>query len=508
MKVRSFFKLSAIARLSLGLIALVISLLLIADMVFGVIPDQQKIEREVRQRFAEALAVQLVALLQTGDDSVLANTLQEVAIRNPDIVTIGIRKADGDLLFQRGDHLRFWISPESGRSTINHIRVPIYSKQVHWGDIEISFKPNKKNSFLQEFTSPLFRLIAVLGLVGGGLIYIYMRRAMQYLDPSVAVPGRVHKAFDILTEGILVLDKSGRIVLINQAFKELNHQANEEMYGKKISDLALITPLVEQMPSGSLPWELALKNKVAVKEEHLTLVGMDGTSQDMVVSCEPIVDEDKSVRGYLVTFKNITELHKTNQQLKQALDELEIYRLQIEEHNEELQMMATRDQLTGCLNRRALFEQGEDAFASAVQGNKELFCIMADIDFFKSINDLHGHFVGDQALRAVSKICASNLRPSDIFSRYGGEEFCIILIDLSIHDVLEVAERMRKAIEATACTSIRNVDVKTITMSFGVASLRDGANNLSELIEQADGALYKSKESGRNCVTVWKQAKW
>ncbi len=508
MNLRSLFQFSVIARLSLGLIALIISLLMIADLLFNVIPDRDETLRESRQHTVENLAVQIVVLLESNNIAVLGKTLQEVALRNPDILSIGIRKISGEMLLQRGDHERYWVPPLSGKSTTNHLVVPIYSKQQHWGDIEISYAYLGANGLQRLISSPTFMLITILGLVGGGLIYIYMRRAMQYLDPSTAVPSRVRKAFDILNDGIVVLDKNGRIVLVNESFKNLIPDSNIEVNGKRISELGVTQPLARNASDAPPPWEQALKSQLAITDQPLSIRNKNGDVKEMLVSAQPITDDGNSVRGYLVSFNDISALHESNLQLRQALAELKNSRAQMEKYNQELELMATRDPLTGCLNRRSFFDKAENSFAMALQGNKDLFCIMADIDHFKSFNDLYGHHVGDQVIQAVARAISSNLRPTDLFCRYGGEEFCIVLENLTLNEVEEISERIRKVIERTGSASIRNTDVENITMSFGVASIVEGATTLEELIEQADNALYMSKESGRNRVTVWKQPEY
>lgn len=502
MKLKSIFNLSAIARLSLGIISMVISLLMIGDMIFGVFPDKTQLELDKRKSFAESLSVQLVVLLESGNDQDIARTLQEITIKNPIVRSIGIRRAEGWLAFQKGNHDQHWAPLKSDLSTINNIRVPIYSKQEVWGNIEINFKPQGPKSILDWLTNPTFLLILAFGLIGGILVYIYLRRAMHYLNPSVAVPGRVQKAFDILADGILVLDKNGYIVLANRAFKELNSLSEENIYGRKVSDLSLIKEAVSNLPQESLPWHAALTEGAKITETPITLAGNDEGAQELIVSSESISD-NKVIRGCLVNFKNVTELQKTNMELTLALDELKESRALIEKSNDELQVMASRDPLTGCLNRRAFFQQAGDTFKSAAQGNRELYCIMADIDHFKSFNDIYGHYIGDQVIQIVAKIFNASLRPSDLVCRYGGEEFCILLSDLSLENVNEVCERMRKTIEETGNTSIRTKKIKPITMSFGIASISDGITTLENLIDFADNALYLSKETGRNRVTVW-----
>lgn len=103
----------------------------------------------------------------------------------------------------------------------------------------------------------------------------------------------------------------------------------------------------------------------------------------------------------------------------------------------------------------------------------------------------------------MARTLARNTRTGDVLCRYGGEEFCILLPDASTEQARAIAERMRVSIESSAVEGVRSTRVERITSSFGVASVDYGASRLEELIDQADNALYKSKESGHNRVTVW-----
>ena len=500
---KSIFQLSAIARLSLGIVGMMISLLFIADIFLGIFPNQERIELEKRNDFAVRLTIQIVTLLESDNKPLLNKTLQAITINSPDILSIGIREASGWLAFKQGDHVRNWKLLKTDTSTVDQIRVPIEAKDGHWGDIEVSFKPKNSDTLFSWLANPIFFWISLFALISSGLIYIFLRQAMYYLDPSKAVPGRVNKAFDIILDSILVLDKDGRIVLANRAFKSLSKAAEGDIYGRKVAELSFIKPLIKTSEKGSLPWDLTLEQNLSVSEAPFSIPNEDGTSLELTVSSEPIMDDDKTSRGYLITLKNVTELHKSNLKLNETLDEIQDYRENLEKTNFELQLMAFRDPLTGCLNRRSFFQEAETSFNSALQGNRDLFCIMADIDHFKSVNDIYGHYVGDQVIQIVAKIFIATLRPSDLICRYGGEEFCILLSDTTQDDVVEICERLRKTIEETASTSIRSKDIDTITMSFGVASIKDASGSIQNLIDTADTSLYQSKENGRNRVTVW-----
>lgn len=504
MQKKSFFRLSIIARLSLGLVAMVVSIFLTADIIFDIIPNEGTIKQTSRERLAEGLAIQLVSLLEHNNNQALTlnNTIQEIATRHPEINSIGIRKFDGWLQYKTANHNQYWKLNKDDQTTPENFRVPIYLAESQWGSIEVSFKTSKAENLLDWLIQSKVLWLAALAALTAGLIYIYLGRVLHYLDPSKAVPSRVHEAFDIIDDGILVLDKNGQIALANKAFISLTGTDNKSLYGKNISDTDIIKPMLKIIPQTDMPWDASSKN-TSLTDVHINTVDKDNTTISLLVSSASINDDTKKARGFLVTFKNITELHKINQKLNLTLDELHHSREELEANNKQLQEMAYRDPLTGCLNRRAFFQQAEDLYLDALQGNRELYCIMADIDFFKSFNDIYGHYVGDQVIQIVAKIFQTCLRPNDLICRYGGEEFCLLLTDLTYEEVSEVCERIRSTIEETANKSIRTAKIKPVTISFGVASINSGANSIENLIDYADSALYISKESGRNQVTHW-----
>jgi diguanylate cyclase (GGDEF)-like protein len=127
---------------------------------------------------------------------------------------------------------------------------------------------------------------------------------------------------------------------------------------------------------------------------------------------------------------------------------------------------------------------------------------MLDIDNFKAINDNHGHTVGDKVIKCVVSALQKGLPNDEPVGRYGGEEFCILLPDTDIALAAMMAERLRKQISKTVTDNITELN-GPLTVSFGVASIAGGGKNADNLIDQADVALYASKETGRNKVTRW-----
>ena len=159
------------------------------------------------------------------------------------------------------------------------------------------------------------------------------------------------------------------------------------------------------------------------------------------------------------------------------------------------------DALTNLYNRRWLDEHLPRIILRAQQ-NAHAFCIlMLDIDHFKLFNDNHGHHAGDVALNVVAEALADNIRPYDSAARYGGEEFIILLPDTTASEARIIAERLRERISHQPLNNINGKRLPMLSISIGMAELAP-QQNISELIEAADAALYRAKDNGRNCVAI------
>ena len=160
-----------------------------------------------------------------------------------------------------------------------------------------------------------------------------------------------------------------------------------------------------------------------------------------------------------------------------------------------------KDFLTGLYNRKYIFEAGEKLFNNAKRDNIKLTTAMIDIDHFKSINDTHGHHIGDLALQHVSSLLNNELRDGDILARIGGEEFCILCVNLDADNADMVFERIRNSIESTLLT-VGNIQIP-MTISIGYNPVL--GESLDQMIADADNALYQAKETGRNKVCFFSQ---
>jgi diguanylate cyclase (GGDEF)-like protein/PAS domain S-box-containing protein len=491
------------SRLAIGLVSLTVSILLLLDLTLGIMPDKADLAKRVRQATAESLAVQVTSLLQDKNSADLVPVLQQVVQRNTEVKSIGLRTFDGRLVMDVGDHVSNWSPPQGDRSTIDDLRVPVFSGKERWGTIEIAFRSVYPNSIVEWLKEPIILGVMSLSVLAFVSFYLYLRRALQYLDPASAVPERVRTAFDTLTEGILVLDVNGRIVLANQMFRSMVPNGAANVTGKMIGDLRWF---VESLGSNKAkyPWTVALENGVAVEAESFTIKQTAaGADRTFVLKASPILDNNQKNRGCLVTLDDITNLHQTNRALELTLANLQASQAQVEKQNVELRWLASRDPLTGCLNRRSFFEQMKPIMERLNSTGGQVTCLMSDIDHFKSFNDRFGHAVGDQVLRTVSKILMDGAGEHALVCRTGGEEFCLVFDSTDMAFVREMGEKLRSKIESDAGLSLNIIKDLKITASFGVAYHKGGNFSPEQFIDFADQALYAAKQNGRNRVAAW-----
>lgn len=225
----------------------------------------------------------------------------------------------------------------------------------------------------------------------------------------------------------------------------------------------------------------------------------DGKSMEFFASLAAIAIQNLILQQNLENrvYERTAELNTANGNLIGEIEERKLVEAKLHE-------LAITDPLTKVANRRRFFELAEENFSQALVKNHALTTILIDIDYFKKVNDEHGHRTGDFVLREFARLCAEFLGEENLFARYGGEEFAVLLPGKNLQEGYQIAEGLRGKITETIFKTGFS-DLK-ITISAGVAALnRERDSNLDDLLDYADQALYQSKRDGRNQVSMWGQ---
>lgn len=218
------------------------------------------------------------------------------------------------------------------------------------------------------------------------------------------------------------------------------------------------------------------------QDEHIE--EPNGRMRHLLTTKVPLRNVEGEIVGIIGVGRDITAMKETEDELKRA--------------RENLHYRATHDSLTALLNREAILDMLDRELARSQRERTPLSVLLADLDHYKSVNDVHGHPVGDQVLREVARRCARAVRGYDLVGRYGGEEFLLILGGCSAAEAMARADQLRQSIEASPITT--SCGAITITISIGVLSAEDWAfPPVEAVLREVDVALYAAKAAGRNC---------
>ena len=489
-----------VIQISIGLLSLTLSLILIAYS-FGLVPNEEKAALESRARISESLALQLANLASRNDEASIRDTIASVLGRGSDLLSIGLRDAGGRILAGSANHAALWIEPADGKSTPTHVQVALMDGDVRHGKIELVFRPLAKDTTFIGIPQTLLVFLGFVGVAGFAGYYFILRRALHELDPANAIPERVKAAFDSLAEGVLILDERETVLLANDAFDKKISPSADTVYGTRVSELPWMRS-GGPLRAADLPWRVALRDQAPVLGVAMGIRGRSQTMQRLIVNATPVLDGKGTARGVMVTFNDVTALYRSNEQLNATVEELQRSQALISDQNRKLQILASCDPLTGCLNRRAFFAGVESALLDSSQQRQPMSFLMLDVDHFKKINDRFGHAVGDKVLVGLVDLLRSTCRANDMVGRYGGEEFCIAVIGLGPDDAEMLAEHIRRRVAQTA-TWLPNGEA--VTISIGIASIEAGASRIEDFVKRADEALYSAKRTGRNRVVSWER---
>ena len=401
-------KLSPIHRLSLSLTLLTLSVMFTAQL-FGLLPNRSRDLVDTRMLSAESLAVQVSAIAGRGEIPLMEHVLNEFVARNDQVLSAAIRGSSNVILASAGDHEALWNPDTSGETSLTHANVPIFRNDRLWGRVEVRYASLWNSGLVRLLVDSSVGMFLFIALTCFALYVLLLRRALSELNPSKVVPDRVRAAFDVLAEGVLILDADERIVLANESLATSFEIPVDTLIGRKASSLPWVNEDTE-----NFPWMKALLQNERVTGARMELQGKSRHTYTYMVNGAPILDSDGSVRGALATFDDMSAVERKNRELNQTLGQLERSREKISAKNKELETLARVDPLTGVHNRRSLFEQFDEILATSLKDGTRLTCFMIDIDHFKSVNDRYGHAVGDQVIQRVAEVLMANSRGEDI----------------------------------------------------------------------------------------------
>ena len=224
----------------------------------------------------------------------------------------------------------------------------------------------------------------------------------------------------------------------------------------------------------------------------------DGRYRWLLAAGVPKYSSDGQFAGYIGSCVDITDRKHAQIKLEQLLAASDEAHVQLTAQTQRLHRLAESDPLTGLLNRRSFREQFELEWRRSTRHDRPLACVMLDVDFFKKVNDTHGHAAGDAILKHLAETLLNQCRPNDVICRYGGEEFCIMVPETTESGAATLAERLRSVLAKTCFDT--DGQLHSVTSSFGVAERLGDMHDIDELIHRADHALRIAKLSGRNRV--------
>ncbi|NGZ29274.1 MAG: diguanylate cyclase [Magnetococcales bacterium] len=262
------------------------------------------------------------------------------------------------------------------------------------------------------------------------------------------------------TEGIVVTDREGKVVLVNPAAERILEKTSQQIIGEGfpqlVDDPSYINAYLQSW-GADMPETIFYKNK---------LINMNIST---------IQDDENRIMGSAALFRDVTDEKRLEEQLRQ---------------------LSFTDGLTGLLNRRRMEEVLREELSRASRYNQKVSLVLLDVDHFKKFNDQYGHDQGDRVLIAMARIMKEHFRTNDLCCRYGGEEFCVIMPNTDTPGAFYGADRFRQKVEAT------NIDGLKVTITAGIAIFPRHGSEPDALLKQADLALYQGKQEGRNRVII------
>lgn len=282
-----------------------------------------------------------------------------------------------------------------------------------------------------------------------------------------ALNDELGRYLDVIDANINTLktDRDGHIVSVSRCFCRLTGYSDHDLLNTNLrqSPIALDGEGLDEL--------LIAVDHADAWEGEITYLDQDGQRRWLHTSLTPTCDTDDTLLEFTLIFHDITD-------------------------QKVIEKLSVTDSLTGIYNRNKVDQALDYQLSFAERYQSPFSCILMDIDHFKAINDTYGHLYGDQVLRDMARLVSDNIRKTDIFARWGGEEFLLLLPHTELEQAGLVAEKLCTLIAAHPFSGVDNV-----TASFGVAQFFVGTSQ-QDLLSLCDDALYASKHGGRNRVTL------
>ena len=306
-----------------GLGSLLASVLFVA-IYLGLVPDRISAIRDGRARLAEAVAASTSILVVDGDVPGVKALLKFMVERNQDLLSVGVRKSDGELVAEVGDHTVQWRGLPGNYSIDSHVQVPIWAGERQWGTVELRFVPLGAPGWLGILLGPRVLMIGFVLLGSVVLFYYYLGRVLRQLDPSRAIPGRLRAALDTMAEGLLVIDTKGHIVLANQAFADVVGSGPDDLIGRRTVFFGWLAPDGRRLAEDNFPWNAALRDGVPRRNARVGMEDNRGKLRSFIVNCSPVLAAGGKHGGVLVSFDDVTELQEKEVELRHAKNDAEV----------------------------------------------------------------------------------------------------------------------------------------------------------------------------------------
>ncbi|MDD2686327.1 MAG: diguanylate cyclase [Gallionella sp.] len=326
---------------------------------------------------------------------------------------------------------------------------------------------------------------------------------------ETVVPQWPHANLDYKMRVLVVEDDRVMRTLLVKMLESAGHQVSIAANGEEALQLIervrpqlVVTDWVMPKMSG-LELCRELRTQLQHREIYVIVVTVQESADKLVEAFEAGADDyllkPLTPKIFFARLRAAQRVIQLQEELAFDREQLLRFAKDLTEANERLQRQALTDALTSLPNRRFAMERLEQEWALTQRGDRALSCLMVDIDHFKSINDKHGHQIGDEALKLVAITLRHAARTQDVVCRYGGEEFVVICPDTSLADACQCAERLRLNVLAEGL-KLSDGSLLRMTASIGVAQKQSDTPTLESLLIRADDNLYAAKAAGRNCT--------